>query len=347
MTIKGLWKYYVDKVGYGEIEASELKGKLVAVDILGTVYSTRAVAKKIYLRTINPICDRVDEEAIDKIWLSRSVDHLFTLLAQGFIPIYVYDGPHPELKKNTLNNRSKIVNNAKEEIIAILTKYEKVDIMKVPAKDIERMRALLERVDRVPNESKKKFFDIHRNLGIPWVKCKGEGERTCALLNHWGIVAAVKSSDSDCLPCGAKLILLDPISVYDTNGFGSPGFATARLDLLLNKLGMEMDLFQDLCIMSGTDFNDNIPNKSWGRSLELLLKYKSISIIGKKEGLDISCLNHREVRKMFEIIPWEDTVEDYSLNLSFDEKAATAVLNKYDLMNKMPTLLNHINKLQK
>jgi len=66
----------------------------------------------------------------------------------------------------------------------------------------------------------------------------------------------------------------------------------------------------DLCIMCGTDFNDNIPRIGPVTSLNYIKKYKNIETIGEsvtkvdkqtkqKVKLDISVLAHEKTRELF------------------------------------------------
>jgi hypothetical protein len=159
------------------------------------------------------------------------------------------------------------------------------------------------------------------------------------------IVDYIICEDSDIMACGATVpVLKEKCQIY-VKGFGQTGYKTAYLDKLLDSVGMEFDLFQELCIMSGTDFNKNIKGKGWGRSKALLLKHGSISRIGKKTDLDISILNHREVRKRFAIVPWKDTVKEYCLDMTIDEKRDLVALSKYDLAEYITELIKLKKKI--
>jgi len=332
MTITGLWKYYKDHVGYEVLSVKEFSGQLLANDISVFMYATRCVSKEYYLSRINPFIIPVDENDIDTIWLKKALDSLKVSLRKGFCPIFVYDGEKDSLKLDTLATRQQESIKAQAEIDALYKKYEGVDMLDIPSSAVKRVKELLIRVNRMPFESKQKFFDFFNCLGIPWVQSAGEGERTCALMNRDGVVPAVISVDGDCLACGAKLVLLRDANVYNEDGFGSPAFEVARLDSMLDKLEMSEELFIELCIMAGTDFNKNIPKIGFVKSIKLLMDHGSISKIGAKTKHDISILNHREVRKRFERVPWQSTVKDACFEVTFDDVREIKALERYNLV---------------
>jgi flap endonuclease-1 len=331
MTIKGLWEFYKDFVGYGKIDVRKLKGKLVAVDSFGIMYKTRSVSKKSYLYKINPFSTKVDDDAIDLDWLSRALNLIMEYILHGFIPVLVYDGAKSPLKKKKCEDRAKVGKKAEEEIAKLIAANSDIDPLLVSMKDINEYRKLLTQTNKMPQSSIQLFKQFFKDIGIPWVNAKGEGERTCALLNNQGICSAIISNDGDCFAYGGNLVLLEKTDIFDDNGFGFVGYTTAELESLLNGVEMEFDLFQELCIMAGTDFNENIHRVSFKNSIKLLHKHGSIKSVGKHSKYDVSILNHEEVLKEFSIVPWEETVTDYCLSLTIDEKRDTDALIKQGL----------------
>lgn len=338
MTIGGIWDYYSKKVGYGEISASKLAGKCIAVDSPGTMHKMRAVCKKDYLRRINPFSTEVDNDAIDKVWIARSLVQVIEYLHLGFLPIIVFDGKKSPLKiANAGADRLKTSKKAEEDLQRLRDQYKGVDPIVIPSAAIAKARTLLESVDRMPRASVEKYKSILQELGFPWVQSKGEGERTCSLLNAQGLCYAIISADGDCFPFGGQLILREKIDVYDEDGFGSVGFSTAEIGPLLQSVGMEFPLFQELCIMAGTDFNKNIKGIGFNKAIPLLLEYCSISRLGR--AMDVSILNHREVRKEFKIVDWKETAEKWQLELLNDTESDIAVLEKYGLQSMRERLV--------
>lgn len=339
MTIGGIWDYYGKKVGYGEIAASELRGKAVSTDISVFMHRQRAVCKKDYLKRINPFSTDVDNDAIDKVWLARVLRQVMRYLTLGFLPIVVFDGKKSKLKMDNAGvKRSKPVASAEEQLGALREKHAGRDPLLIPASDQALARTLLERVDRMPNKSVQKCKTLFQDLGIPWVQSKGEAERTCSLMNRQGLVAAVISVDGDCLAFGAQLILREEKDIYDSEGFGSTGFVTAEIEPLLDSVGMDFSLFQQLCIMAGTDFNQNMKGISFNKAIPLLRQHKSIARLSKV--MDTTILNYEQVKKEFEIVDWKETAESWSLRLEDDTEMDLTVLSRYGMEAMTEQLAN-------
>ena len=344
MTIGGIWLYYGKKVGYGKLAASELRGKLVAVDCPGNMHRMRAVCKKNYLRGINPFAVEVDNEAIDTVWLVRSLQQVIEYLLLGFVPIMVFDGKKSELKIAKAGaERLAASKKAENSLQELRDEYSGTDPLLVPATAVAKARTLLESIDRMPRASVQKYKSLIKELDIPWVESNGEGERTCSLLNAQEICHAVLSVDGDCFPFGANLILRERIDMVNDEGFGVIGFSTAEIEPMLDSVGMDFSLFQQLCIMAGTDFNHNIKGLGFNKAIPLLREHKSIRAIGKNTKHDVSILNYKEVRKEFAIVPWEETASDWSLDMVQNVASDEEVLTRYG----MDTLAEQLSRAKR
>jgi flap endonuclease-1 len=317
-------------VGYGKISASDLQGKMVAVDSPGTMHRMRAVCKKDYLRHVNPFTVAIDDDAIDAVWLMRSLKQVIEYLNLGFLPVLVFDGKKSPLKMTKAGaERLSLNKKAVDELQALREIHSGIDPLLIPAADVAKARTLLESIDRMPRASVEKYKLLMQELGLPWVQSNGEGERTCSLLNAQGLCHAVLSVDGDCFPFGANLILRERIDVYDDDGFGSVGFSTAEIEPLLDSVGMDFKLFQQLCIMSGTDFNHNVKGIGFNKAIPLLRKHRGIR--GLSKVMDVSILNYGEVKEEFEIVSWKDTAVEWCLEMKNDSVSDDVVLKKYGM----------------
>ena len=111
------------------------------------------------------------------------------------------------------------------------------------------------------------------------------------------------TKDTDVLACRV------PIMLYDVD-LGTKEFTQIKIETILSGLELDEASWLDLCIMCGTDFNDNIPRIGPVTSLNYIKKYKPIEVIGKnvtnvdrqtkqKVKLDISVLAHEKTRALF------------------------------------------------
>jgi 5'-3' exonuclease len=140
-------------------------------------------------------------------------------------------------------------------------------------------------------------------FGIPYITAPGEAEILCAELVKRGVADAVMTKDTDVLACCVPIMLCDV-------DIGTKEFTQIRIETILSGLKLDELSWLDLCIMCGTDFNDNIPRVGPVTSLNYIKKYKTIETIGEsvtkvdkhtkqKVKIDISALAHEKTRELF------------------------------------------------
>ncbi|UUT40506.1 DNA repair protein RAD2 [carnivorous sponge associated iridovirus] len=161
---------------------------------------------------------------------------------------------------------------------------------------IEKLRG------NILNITESDFQNVRELLtmfGIPYITAAGEAEVICAELVKRGIADAVMTKDTDVLACCV------PIMLYDVD-IGAKEFTQIKTETILSGLDLDEASWLDLCIMCGTDFNDNIPRIGPVTSLKYIKKYKNIETIGESvtkpkqnTKLDISALAHEKTRTLF------------------------------------------------
>jgi len=135
----------------------------------------------------------------------------------------------------------------------------------------------------------KQLFDI---LKVPWFDAVLEAETSCADLCIREHVVAVISEDTDVLAYGTPIQL----SKFDT--MTGNCIRVCHQDVL-EGLEFSQDSFLDMCIMCGTDYNDNIPGVGMIGAHQNIKQYKSIENIKEQTSLDITNLNHTRSRELF------------------------------------------------
>jgi len=174
----------------------------------------------------------------DSTWAHIRAAHFKSIsyLNNGNLPIYIFDGPSPSIKKDVLRDRRKNrikamhkLNNDKDNK---LTDEEKIRLQK-------RCYSFKKKhIDDI-----KEYFDY---IGLPYIQATGEADIVCAELNKLNIVRGVASEDWDILPFGAPNMLRD--------------FSNKKIiqEIVLEKALEEMELTQDqfidICILLGTDY---------------------------------------------------------------------------------------------
>jgi len=257
--------------------------------------------------------------------------NLFAALLENNIhPTFVFDGQSPKEKSNEKKKRAE----KKDALITRVEKleddfdqYKKTGKISQNLQDISgkvqtsiivkgattttfsasKVKHYIEKLrDSILNITDVDFKNLQELLtifGIPYITAKGEAEILCAELVKRGIADAVMTKDTDVLACCV------PIMLYDVN-LGTKEFTQIRIETILSGLDLDETSWLDLCIMCGTDFNDNIPRVGPVTSFNYIKKYKNIETIGEmvtkvdrltkqKTKLDISVLAHEKTRELF------------------------------------------------
>ena len=213
-----------------EISLKQLEGKKIAVDI------------SIYLYRYKK------QDAL--------IEHIFTMCSilrhYNIHPVFIFDGKASAEKKITIMERSSRREQAKKSLQhyqhqlqtatgdekgVLHSKIEQVkkDIVKLSLKDIYAAKQLL---------------DLY---GLPWIHAKGEADEVCAALVLSNMVYACLSEDTDMFAYGVPRVLKyfslihHRCVIYETKE-------------IFRHLGLELEDFQHLCIISGTDYNKRMGN---------------------------------------------------------------------------------------
>lgn len=250
------------------------------------------------------------------------------LLEHNIHPTFVFDGQSPKEKSNEKKKRAE----KKDASIARVKKLErdleeynktgdisqdlhdisgKVRSIHIRKSAVEfsasKVKQYIEKLSsnilHITEADFKNVKELMTMFGIPYITATGEAEILCAELVKRGLADAVMTKDTDVLACCV------PIMLYDVD-LRTKEFTQIRIETILSGLELAEASWLDLCIMCGTDFNDNIPRVGPVTSLNYIKKYKNIETIGEsvikvdrqtkqKVKLDISVLAHEKTRKLF------------------------------------------------
>ncbi|KAK3441403.1 hypothetical protein EUGRSUZ_B01326 [Eucalyptus grandis] len=181
------------------------------------------------------------------------------LLEAGIKPVYVFDGPPPDLKKQELAKRFLKRADASEELAVAIVSQNNVDI--------EKFSKTTVKVTQQHNEDCKRLL---RLIGVPVVEAPSEAEGERAALCKAGKVYAVASKDMDSLTFGALIFLchlMDPSSRK------------------VPEMHLDMDQSIDLCILSGCDYRESIRGIGGLTALKLIHQHGSIESRGASYAL--------------------------------------------------------------
>lgn len=296
MGIKNLHKFLRKHASgaYKEVDLSQLRGMRVAIDINVYLFKFKSINKE--------------------KWMSSFTTFIYRLVKNGIQCVCVYDTkspPEKNAKKEERKNRKQQIRDKIEEIETALKEYSEhndtiPDALSVFAENslltdsiivnnnnvensLEKLRRQIVNVHKYDIKLTKEFLDL---LNIPHIDSESEAETLCSHLCCNGKVDAVLSDDTDVLVYGT------PVFLTKMN-FAKETCIRINTTQVLDLLNLTLDQFVDLCIMSGTDYNDNIPQIGNEKAYKMIQKYGSLDVIS--DHYDVSVLNHSRIREIFSV----------------------------------------------
>lgn len=223
----------------------ELKGKTIAVD--ASIYMYRFQGEG---GLIDGIFQMVSLMQYNKI-----------------IPIFVFDGKPPPEKLELLQKRRQEKAEAQKqykEIQERLKTCHEDDIADLET-EADNLRKQFIRLTQEDIDNVKHLLEI---MGIKYYECDGESDCVCAKMVQKKIAYACLSEDMDMFVYGCPRVLRylsllkANVVLYDLVG-------------ILNRLNINFQDFQDICVLSGTDYNlATDSNIELHRALKLFAKYR-------------------------------------------------------------------------
>ena len=234
------------------IHISKLNKKIIAVDISIYLYKYES-----------------DNTLIENIYTMISIFRYYNI-----IPIFVFDGVAPTEKKELIEQRVQNKRTAEHEFNKLKLLLESSSTEKEKNEIIEQMNTL-----------KKKFVYMNKNkinkikllldyYGMTYIDAPGEADQLCALLVIQKKAWACLSDDTDMFVYGCNRVLryfslINHTAVlYDYNN-------------ILKDLKINHDNFKEICVLSGTDYNNNTLNTL--NIFKLIQFYETYKLTEKKE----------------------------------------------------------------
>jgi flap endonuclease-1 len=208
------------------------------------------------------------------------------------LPVYVIDGESPLEKQNTINKRAQKRQKMYDNIATLLEKQSENNSPNTALR-INSEITKLER--RCVIFSQKQIQDIlyfFELLGIPVIRENEEADFILAKLNAANKIDYILSDDSDVLVFGAKRVLKnfcikeEKCDMY-------------IMDEILEKLGVTMQKFVDICILCGCDYTTKIRNMNSSKSLKVILDWGTIEEVVKNTEYEINLEQIQKARELF------------------------------------------------
>jgi len=252
MGIRLLNKYIKTncKNGVSVIKMEDLRGKYIAIDT--SIYLYRFLQEEVLL---------------ENFYLLLSLLKFYNITG-----IFVFDGKPPEEKYKLIDKRNSVKAEARK-------KYKELEmkINKINDNDYER-----EEKNDIQNEMvelKKKFVKLERYhidsikklitaFGECYIDAEGEADQLCAKLVIKKIAYACLSEDMDLFLYGCPRVLRY-LSLLNES------MVLYNLSEILKELEISLNDFRQICVLSGTDYNDNNIGLDLYKSVEFYKTYKN------------------------------------------------------------------------
>jgi flap endonuclease-1 len=220
------------------IPLADLSGKKIAVDISIYIYKFLA-----------------ENALIENMYLMMAIFRYYNI-----IPIFIFDGKPPAEKKELLQKRREDKREAEKEYNILKSKLEKLkedfneededDEEEEDQEIIKKMDLLKKKFIYVTREQTAKIKELIMGYGMTYYDADGEADELCALLVNKKKVWGCLSEDTDMFVYGCKRVLRyislmkHNVVLYDTTS-------------ILEELGITIKEFREICVLSGTDYNND------------------------------------------------------------------------------------------
>lgn len=313
MGIKNLLKFlnsYPDLVI--EKEINEFKGKKIAIDISILLY-------QVVISVRNSGADLTNKKGEITSHILGLFNKTIKLLDKGIIPVYVFDGKPPDIKRKVLDMRKNIRKKAAEKMALAETEEDKIKYFK---------RSVV--ITKHQLDECRQMLDL---MGVPYIDAPEEADSQCAWLAKEGMVDAVLTEDMDILTFGSPYIIRNLTS-----------FKKKPLEISLEKIKQKFkwtqDNFIDFCILLGCDYCDHITDHNCFELFELFQKNKSIELVLSKLGKNI---NFKETKCYFKMPELNTKIKSIELKSAEFQDLANLLVNKHDLIKyKVMKKLNQL-----
>ena len=223
------------------------------------------------------------------------------LLSKGVKPVFIFDGKHPELKKDEMDARRARREQAEADWKAALE-----------VGDFATAQKLAQRCVKYTPEMVEESIEMLSLMGIPAFRAEAEGEAQAAVMAAKGQLDAVATQDWDALLYGAPVVIRN----FTSDGSKRMGRIVRaqkiELDQILADNELSRDQLIDLAIMIGTDFHPGIKGIGPKTGLKLIKEHNTIEAVCAAKDKEVP-ERLDEIREIFRNHPVVE-VDDEALN---------------------------------
>jgi flap endonuclease-1 len=273
-----------------DVPLPSLKGRKLALDAYNMLYQFLATIRQPDGRVFTNPNGVVTSHLVGLLYRTSS------LLENGILPVYVFDGKPSELKAATLRGRAMVKARAAEE-------WEKA----LAAGDLELAKKKAAATSRVTEEMVRDARELLEAMGVPWVQALSEGEAQASYMASKGEVWGVASEDYDTLLFGAPR-LIKGLAALKSSARDPGVVRLLETAEVLRELAISQEELVLLGMLMGTDFNEGFDGIGPKKALKMVSEHAGYEATLVKVGGDPAALS--PVRDLFATPPHAD---DYSI----------------------------------
>ncbi|MCE8423446.1 MAG: flap endonuclease-1 [Candidatus Methanoperedens sp.] len=268
-----------------EIEFSELKEKIIAIDAYNILYQFLSIIRQ---RDGTPLMDSHGEITSH---LSGFLYRTTNLIEEGIKPVFVFDGKPPRFKNITIEERKRNRTEASE-------KWEEAKIKGDMEEAFKHAQASSHIKGNMVEDAKK----LLGFMGMPIVQAPSEGEAQAAFIAMNKDAFAAGSQDYDSLLFGAPVVVRNLAVTGKRKLPGKGIFVDVKPEIIyletgLGKNELSREQLIDIALLVGTDYNDGIKGIGPKKALKLIKKHGNIEGVLSDSGIEIE--DFAEIKALF------------------------------------------------
>ena len=312
MGIKNLNKVLRDKCkkSIKMISVSELSGKKIVVDI--SIYMYKYAS---------------ENALIENIYSMLSIFNYYQI-----IPLFIFDGKAPPEKRDLLIKRIKDKKEAEKEYYCLKENLNNNNLCIEEKKEIiSSMDILKKQFLYLKKEQIIKVKELICSYGASYLDAPGEADELCAMLVIKNKVWACLSEDSDMFVYGCPRVLRYFSLLNHT-------FVLYDMKSILFELELNQNVFREICILSGTDYDLQV-NKKNNIYLDNLLELYKKFLASFSESSEFESLSESETDSIEknDFYKWLDKNEK-CLDYNYDYESLKKIYSIFDLSKNNSTL---------
>lgn len=227
-----------------KVQLSQLSHKTIVIDT--SIYMYRYIS---------------ENALMEKMYMLISL-----LLSNNIIPLFVFDGKPPPEKRELLKIRRAEKKKAEHKYTELMDEYNKDDISVTDKQTLlNELNVLKQQFVRVTDNDIQRVKELLTAYGVMYYDSVSEADEVCAHMVKSGKAWACMSDDMDMFVYGCTRVLrgisllTKTVILYET-------------PLILEELCMTEDVFRQLMVVSGTDYNTHT-SANLDTTIQLYSKY--------------------------------------------------------------------------